>query len=605
MKKRLRYIFTCTFIFIAFSCNEDFLNPTAEDRFGDAEVWKDPALVEAFVNEMYRGLNHGIRELMAGSLADETHFIHNYGSAQVVQSNLTPADIGSFSRGDFDEFGWTQLYGRIRQINLFKENIDKVPFDPAIDPTWKDRLKGEVAFLNAYFYHNLVRLYGGVPLVKQTFKLQDDFFIPRNSFEECVQYIVEECDAAAGLLPLSYGGGSNDIGRATRGAALALKSRILLFAASPLFTQSAWAANDPSYQPNVGDADFSGENLKLIAYTDANQTARWQAARDAAKAVIDLGVYSLQDTDDPVKDYTDLFLARETNEAIFSRYFIKSRGWEDGALPGLANGPNGYHNWGGNTPIQELVDDYEMVDGSKFSWTNPVHAAAPYSNRDPRFYASILFDHAPWRPRPSDTKDLDPDGKVIIRSVETAPGTWTPGLDTRDGPVEDWNGGYSGYYLRKFIDPAVVHEYAAAGGNQEAPWHFMRLGEIYLNYAEACIELGQDAEAKTYLNMLRQRAGMPDITESGTALRDRLRVERRIELVFEQHRYFDVRRWMIAPAALGRNANGIVITQPLVGPMTYTTNKIQDRAWNTKMYFLPIVQDEMNRNKNLVQNPLY
>ena len=200
-----------------------------------------------------------------------------------------------------------------------------------------------------------------------------------------------------------------------------------------------------------------------------------------------------------------------------------------------------------------------------------------------------------------DVKEIDPVGKVIIRSVETAPGVWTPGLDTRDGPIEDWNGGYSGYYLRKFIDPTVVHEYAAAGGNQEAPWHFFRYGEILLNYAEACIELGEDDEAKTYLNMIRERAGMPDITETGQALKDRYRNERRVELAFEQHRYFDIRRWMIAPQAMGRNANGIVISQPLAGPVSYTRNKIQDRAWNDKMYFLPIILDEINRNQDLIK----
>jgi hypothetical protein len=159
--------------------------------------------------------------------------------------------------------------------------------------------------------------------------------------------------------------------------------------------------------------------------------------------------------------------------------------------------------------------------------------------------------------------------------------------------------------LRKFIDPNVVHEFAAAGGNQEAPWHFFRYGEILLNYAEACIELGQDDEAKTYLNMIRARAGMPDITETGSALRERYRNERRVELAFEQHRFFDIRRWMIAPQAMGRNANGIVIQDPLAGPVTYSVNKIQDRAWNDKMYFLPIALEEINRNSELVQNPLY
>ena len=588
MKNIFKYIFATTLFFCANSCNTDFLNPPPEDRFGNDAVWQDPALVEAFVNEMYRGLNHGIRELMIGSLTDESHFIHNYGSAQVVQSNLTPGDLGSFSRGDFDEFNWIQLYRRIRQINIFKENIEKVPFT---DEGLKDRMMGEVHFLNAYFYHNLVRLYGGVPLVTKTYKLEDDFLIARSSFDESVQYIVEEADNAANLLPLDYIGSPDDIGRATKGAALALKARILLYAASDLFNDPSWAAG------------FA--NPELISSVGGSRTAKWQAAKEAALDVIELNAYSLQDTDNPVKDYTDLFLLRDSKEAIFSRYFIKSRGWEDNALPGLANGPNGYHNWGGNTPIQELVDDYEMTDGSKFSWSNPTHAAAPYENRDPRLQSSILYDQSPWRTRPADTKDIDPDGKVIIRSVETAAGVWKPGLDTRDGPVEDWNGGYSGYYLRKFIDPAVVHEYAAAGGNQEVPWHFFRYGEVLLNAAEACLGLGEEDEAKTYINMIRQRAGMPDITETGQALIDRYRNERRIELAFEQHRYFDVRRWMIAPSVLNRDANGIVIEDPLAGPVDYSLNIVQDRAWNNKMYLLPITLDEINRNKNLVQNPLY
>ena len=586
MKNIIKYILTMTLFLHASSCNTDFLNVEPQDRLTDAAVWSDPNLVEAFVNEMYRGLNHGIRELMAGSLADESHFIHNYGSAQVVQSNLTPSDIGAWNRGDFSEFRWIELYQRIRQVNMFFENIDEVPFD---DETWRDRLKGEAHFLRGYFYHNLVRLHGGVPIVEKTFGLTDDFLVSRSTLAESIQFIVDEADAAAALLPETHE--AQDIGRATKGAALALKSRILLYAASDLYNDASWA-------PGYG-------NPELISYTSGDRTARWQAAKDAAKAVIDLGVYALEDTDNPQEDYTNLFLTKDSEEAIFSRFFIKSRGWEDGALPGLANGPNGYHNWGGNTPIQELVDDYQLVDGTDFDWNNPAHAAAPYENRDPRFYASILYDQAPWRPRPADTKEMDPEGKVIIRSVEGPAGVWTPGLDTRNGPIEDWNGGYSGYYLRKFIDPNVVHEYAAAGGNQEAPWHFFRLGEIYLNYAEACLALGQEDEAKIYINMIRDRAGMPDITSTGQELIDDYRNERRIELAFEQHRYFDVRRWMIAPQVLSRDASGIIIEDPLSGPVEYEVSVVQDRAWNDKMYWLPILQDEMNRNKNLVQNPLY
>ena len=123
------------------------------------------------------------------------------GHTQVVQSNLTPADIGSFSRDDFAEFNWPVLYARIRQINLFLENIEDVPFD---DNAWKDRLKGEVHFLHAYFYHNLVRLYGGVPLVTKAYDLKDDFTIFRATLQESIDFVVSECDLAASLLPATY-----------------------------------------------------------------------------------------------------------------------------------------------------------------------------------------------------------------------------------------------------------------------------------------------------------------------------------------------------------------------------------------------------------------
>ena len=137
------------------------------------------------------------------------------------------------------------------------------------------------------------------------------------------------------------------------------------------------------------------------------------------------------------------------------------------------------------------------------------------------------------------------------------------------------------------------------------PWQYFRYAEILLNYAEACIELGLEDEAKTYLNMIRDRAGMPDITSTGQQLIDDYRNERRIELVFEQHRYFDVRRWMIAPTELSEDATGIVIEDPLSGPVEYSRNVVQARDWQDKMYWLPITLDEINRNKNLVQNPLY
>jgi hypothetical protein len=333
--------------------------------------------------------------------------------------------------------------------------------------------------------------------------------------------------------------------------------------------------------------------------------------------VIDLGVYSLYKAtpspgDSVARNYAEIFLQKENSEDIFARFFLPktNEDW-DGYNPGLYNNPNGYHGWGSNTPLGQMVDSYEMKDGTKFSWSNPEHAAFPYKNRDPRFYATILYEGAQWRQRPADVRDMDPKGIIQVGFWER----WNArdnktdvvaGLDTRKGPIEDWNGTYTGYYLKKFIDPNIDAQYV----KQDLPWRHMRYAEVILNYVEACLGVGDEPEARTYLNMIRRRAGMPQTNEGGQALTARYRNERRIELAFEDHRYFDVRRWMIAPQTFG-NAQGVDVRYKLNPDRTTATQpvfkviEVQDRAWLDRHYFLPIKLDEINRNSRLIQNPLY
>lgn len=591
MKNIQRILIVFVLLILINSCKTDFLNLKPKDSISEAAVWSDPNLVELFVNEMYRGLGHGHHEAEVGSMVDESHFIHNYGTNQVVLSLITPSDIGQWGAWNQRAYSWEHVYGYIRNANMFMENIDEVPFD---DEAWRARLKGEVHFLLAYYYHNLVRMHGGVPIITKVYGLDDEYEVPRNTLQECIDYIVENADKAANILPEVQEGAN--LGRATKGAALALKSRILL-----------WAASDLVRVPWYG----SFEKPDLITLT-GDRNAAWTAAKNAAHDVMEMN-YSLENTTGvPFDDYTNLFIEKKSDEHIFSRYFIKSSGWDaadnDMQSP-LYNGPNGYAAWAGNTPIQALVDDYEMSDGTRFDWNNPVEAAAPYENRDPRFYASILYDGAPWRQRPASTAAFDPLNQISIRTkykgTDTNSEVLSYGVDTRQGPQQTWNGGYTGYYLRKTIDIKVDPEFTYDGAAPETPWIFFRLGEIYLNYAEACIELGEDAEAKIYLNRLRARAGMPDITETGDALRQRYRNERRIEMAFEQARYFDVRRWLIGDQAY-HNTTGIVINEFSDGRVEYSVREVgQPRAWDDKTNFLPILQDEMNRNKALIQNPGY
>lgn len=595
MKKRIYQILLACALAGSTSCDTEFLDKPPVDKFSDSAVWQDAALTKTFVNNIYLGIPIPWTALMLSSTTDESMAVWDWESSNVTKSQITPSYMAifdpSFWTSSLREMTWNNSYKNIRACNLFLEKIDGVPFE---DPKQKDILKGEVLFLRAYFYHQLVSFYGGVPLITKAYTLTDEFTAPRESYENSIKFIAEECDKAAALLPAS-----GDKARATKGAALALKSRALLYAASDLFNSNAsWASN------------FT--NKELVGYTGGSRQARWQAAKDAAKAVMDLGLYSLYGGENPgsaevaAKNYAGLFLNNGNAEDIMLQFWdvTHDNAWDRGN-PGLFNGPNGWHNWGGNTPIGQLADSYEMQDGTKFNWANPLHKADPYVNRDPRFYASILYEGAPWRVRPADVRGSEPRGLVQVGFYKRADGTTVPGYDTKKSPIEDWNGGSTGYYLRKFIDPNIDHQY----NKQQLPWRRFRYAEILLNYAEACLGLGQEEEARTYINKVRARVGMPPVTESGTALVERYRNERRVELAYEEHRYYDVRRWMIAPQAYenatGVEVNGTMNADGTITNRTYSVIKAQDRAWNPRFYFLPIKIDEMNRNNKLIQNPLY
>lgn len=577
------------------SCKKDFLNTKLLTEFPEEDTWRDPALIEAFVNGIYLSVANPADDVngrLRGEFVDEMHD-QWYSFFEFNNSLLTADDLASWPHEN-----WEDLYKSIRACNLFLKNIDNASIGGGLidGKTLKDRMLGEVLFLRAFFYFQLTTLYGGVPLITNVYQLNDDFSIARNTYEECMDFIVDECDIAAGLLPLAHSG--NNIGRATVGAALSLKSRALLYAASDLHNTAVF----PAYS-----------NQELIRYTSGDQQARWRLAKDAAKAVIDLNVYSLfraepAPTDSIAQNLVDMFVTKNTSEDIFVRYYVAKS--NENSLP-LVSGPNGYHLYGENTPCGEMVDDYYMADGSDFDWNDPLKAKEPYKNREPRFYANILYEGAVFKPRPADVVHLDPLGVIQV-------GTWqkwdassnsmvlVEGLDSRRGPIEDFNGGYTGYYLRKLIDPSVDGQFSG----QDMPWRYFRYAEILLNYAEACIELNEDEEARKYINMVRKRAGMPDITESGDALRQRYRKERRIELAFEDHRFYDVRRWVIGPDAY-QQFSGVKVLYELQPDKTtadiptITPVLIQKSSWLNKAYFFPIMRDEMNKNALLIQNPDY
>jgi len=250
-----------------------------------------------------------------------------------------------------------------------------------------------------------------------------------------------------------------------------------------------------------------------------------------------------------------------------------------------------------------------MSDGSKFSWDDPVHAAEPYKDREPRFYANVLYEGAKLKPRPANAVGYDPIGVIqagVWQKWENNAMVEVWGLDTRKGVFAPHNGGYTGYYSRKMLDITVNQAFDP----QTVPWRYFRYAEVLLNYAEACIELGQDEEARTYINLIRTRAGQPPITESGIALRDRYRHERRIEMSLEDHRFYDVRRWVIGPEAYHpiHGVNIVYKLQPdntTATVPTITPFVVGDRKWVKASYYFPIPRTEMEKNDLLAQNPDY
>ena len=608
MKKTAIYkIFITSILNLALlgSCNQNFLDQTPSDEFSERDVFQDPSLIESYINGIYGSIKNpfvGSVGVMRGEFVDEAHDMW-YNFFEFNNSLLTSDGIQGWQYED-----WESNYKSIRKCNVFFEKVDQGKFDNSLvdGKSLKERFTGEVHFLRAYLYSQLVNLYGGVPIIQTTYGLNDDFKIARNTYADCINFIISDCDSAASMLPEVNTGVNN--GRATKGAALALKSEILLYAASDL------------HNNNAKFSEFS--NPSLLGYTDGDKNERWTKAKNAAKAVIDLNLYRLFRPDpasgaEATQNFIDLFTSDKTEEDVFVRFFLAKNGgnayWSlnSGNSMALASGPNGYHLWGQNAPSGNAADAYEMNDGSRFSWDNPNHAAFPYANRDPRFYSSILYEGVKWRQRPLDVVSLDPKGVIQV-------GTWEiwdnktntiiekPGLDTRNSPIEPWNGSYTGYYLRKFIDPLVDGQYSG----MKVPWRYIRYTEILLNYTEACIELGQDAEARIYLNMIRRRAAMPDITESGEALKNRYRNERRIELYMEDKRFYDVRRWVLG-AETYVDLTGVDVRYKLNSDHTTATfptitSKVQQtRKWLDKSYFFPIMRDELNKNDLLVQNPGY
>ena len=523
----------------------DVLDMKPLDKVSDADVWEDSALIELYVNASYNSINHEFSQHMLSDASDETYCIHNWANFWVIQKGEMTSDnvTGISEKINY----WKSAYSNIRTINVFFDRID----DASVETDLKNRMKGEMKFIRAWFYANLIWRYGDVPLITDLFELNQDYKVKRDSYSDCVDFITKELDEAMTWLPAKSS--SETLGRATGDACKALKARVLLYAASE--------QNNPSHSKE-----------------------KWEAAAEATKAVLDAG-YSLGN------DYQSVFL-EDNDEIIFARYFTQANSTDFM----LFNGRNGSNGWTGENPTQNLVNAYEMTNGElpylneelplKINPASGYDESNPYAGRDPRLDASILHDGSMWAGRETET--------------------WHGGLDSPESSIGSWNASKTAYAFKKFMVESIPP--SGSSVKPENPWIFFRLAEFYLNYAEIMYELGNEEQAREYVNKVRARqsVNMPPVTASGEKLRDKIRNERRVELAFEGHRFFDVRRWCIADETENRDLLAMNIQKQADGTKTYEVTMLLKRSFLEQHKLVPIPRTEIDKSEgSLVQNPGY
>ena len=579
MKKTILYsLLVVAAAFLMTSCEDafgGFLDKQPSNELTEEQVFSDLVLMEQFHNDTYNFLRHGLGRV-TGSWLDaatdlsETSFY--YGGAR------TTFNIGNYYgyAGSTELTGtWEHYYRAIRKCNMIITRIESVPKDPTSSDEKYEEYKlyytSEARFLRAYFYWELFLRYGAIPVVKEVLDPNGDLLTNYKTRPTLKEYVVDfilnelkECES--GLMDYENAWKSNQAGRIGQPMARALYSRIMLYMASPRYS--------------------------------AESGISWQAAADAAKSFIDTygANFSLFTATDGfgntlgVDAYTNALLrtsySGNNKEVIFFRN-DGTVGWEAISI----DTPVGEGGYGGNCPSQNLVDMYDMADGSSpfaqydvtgapvYTGTAPAINAAsgysdanPWANRDPRLAATVLYHGVTW-------------GNGTINVI----------LGQRDNPVGNTNATPTGYYMRKYIPESIL----SAEHSQSAYllWTIIRYAEILLNYAEALNEAqGPNAEVYNALDLIRHSAGISgkvadrsDLTSSKENMRNFIHKERTVELAFEEHRAWDVRRWNVAVQALSRPIYGVNVNSN----GTITRKAVQNRVFEEKMYLYPIPEGEV------------
>ncbi len=583
MRKYLLYIIALGFIAGIGSCRKagSILDPKSNTDLNNETVFADSSRTIDFLFNLYADAGYTFswkRWINTnGGLTDggdEAHGAFN-GPTNLYVIVLS-GSLNAQATSPYVD-AWNIAWARIRSANVFLANVDKSPISQGL----KNQSKAEARCLRAWYYSVLLKNFAAVPLIgDKVFGVTESIDIARNSYEECVKYIVSELDTASQVLPVSYTS-AIDYGRVTKGVCLAIKSRVLLHAASPLF--------------NGGNIGKTPEQKKVVGY-ESYDVKRWQLSADAAKAVIDLGIYALYEDNStaPGFGFSKVFLLRKNNEYIFT------------GLQGLnklletnfgARTRSTFASTPRSVPSQNLAEAFGMRNGKALS--DPASGYDPnnpFVNRDPRFNYTFIYNGSLWYLGSANSKQP-------VFTYVNAP---TDGY----GPIIF----STGYFWRKMMDDNTSGSF---GANTERCLPLIRYAEILMNYAEAKNELGDINTAYEQIKLLRRRAGIlpgsdglygmkPNMTQ--TEMRNLIYNEKMVEFAFEDHRYFDVRRWKIAPQTQNIILKSMKITR--VNATTYTyeivpVNLNSQHIFNEANYFFPIMQIEISKVPKLIQNPGY
>ncbi len=571
------------FTTILMSC-EDVLDKAPLDKISTNAVWVDENLADAYLTDLYSSVqfvNISTRLAVLAAMADEMiQFAPWQQPNAAIRAPMTSENL--FAGLDY----WK--YSEIRKANIFIDEIGKSDFDEA----YKKKRIAEARWIRAYCYFEMVKRWGGIPLITTVQNLDDDpetIFIPRNKEQEIYDFVDAEMNAIFDDLPNK---GETEGGRVNKWAARALQSRAMLYAASI--------------------SRFSTVQLDgIVGIPTAAEMSYWQKSYDASKELIEASPISLYEKyADPVQNHHQLFVdeIEDNPEVIFTERYDGDSGMGHNLSVQAVHAA--YASvWNSNLRVYlDIVEKFEFADGSSGAIPRTQYATQEwdmdelFGNRDPRFKAAILYNGAEFWGKKAYFHE-----KSLVGGEDVTTGILPNGVmakapkrayEPRPKPLRQ------GFLMRKFLDESSGKQLSFNESGED--FHIFRLGETYLNMAEAAFYLGKAGEALTLINRLRQRAGMPDklVIDEET-----IRNERAVELVFENHRFWDIRRWRIA--------EGLLNDKTMMGlsfVYNYDTEKFKievknaianPRVFLPQHYYYPLTFKKISDNPNLVENPNY